>query len=298
MIFKEFNENSHIVAIKTTGNVYSYEAVDELNFKAKNYKDLQTDEPFTRKDVITLQEPTNNIEKQNISKFHYQENNLKWNEQEQDKDGKANLKSINQIMKAALQEMEKEGTLSSAKINKDYLTSVVDDMHTVKNAATDRFNSAIYSTGQVAASATSTVMLTTTRLDAADIGDDDYRYSQINKKGYVQLKTNFGSLNFELYCQQTPKATENFIKLCKSGYYDNTKFHRLIKYFILQGGDPTSTGKGGESYWGKPFNDEFNNNFSHDKRGVLSMANSGKNTNKSQFFITLKSCKHLDKKVI
>ena len=72
--------------------------------------------------------------------------------------------------------------------------------------------------------------------------------------------------------------------------------HRLIKHFMVQGGDPTGTGKGGESIFGQPFEDEFCKMFSHEGRGILSMANSGVNTNKSQFFITFRSCKHLDNK--
>lgn len=235
VIFKEFNENSHIVAVKTTGNVYSFEAVDELNFKAKNLKDLISDEPFTRKDVITLQEPTNNIERQNISNFYYLQNGLRWNDTEEIADkGKANLNSINQIMQATLEEMKKEDNKNESKTNKELMSSEVDETYR-RTAATDKFNSAIYSTGAVGASLTSTAMVPIGKLEAAHVGDDAYRYSQISKKGYVQLKTNFGPLNFELYCQQTPKACENFIKLCKSAYYDNTKFHRLIKYFILQG---------------------------------------------------------------
>ncbi|PIO32372.1 hypothetical protein AB205_0189110, partial [Aquarana catesbeiana] len=79
-----------------------------------------------------------------------------------------------------------------------------------------------------------------------------------------------------------PKTCENFIKLCKKNYYDGTIFHRSIRNFVIQGGDPTGTGTGGESYWGKPFKDEIKPNLSHTGRGVLSMANSGPNTNKSQ----------------
>ncbi|GBO31436.1 Peptidyl-prolyl cis-trans isomerase-like 2, partial [Araneus ventricosus] len=94
----------------------------------------------------------------------------------------------------------------------------------------------------------------------------------------------------------TPKTCENFIKLSKSGYYENTIFHRSIKNFMIQGGDPTGTGSGGESAWKKLFKDEFKPNLSHQGRGILSMANSGPNTNKSQFFITFRSCQHLDKK--
>ena len=86
------------------------------------------------------------------------------------------------------------------------------------------------------------------------------------------------------------------MKLAQKGYYDGVGFHRNIRNFMLQGGDPTGTGKGGTSVWGKSFNDEFEGPLSHDKRGVVSMANKGKNTNTSQFFITYRECKHLDRK--
>ncbi|OQR77712.1 peptidyl-prolyl cis-trans isomerase 2-like [Tropilaelaps mercedesae] len=118
----------------------------------------------------------------------------------------------------------------------------------------------------------------------------------IKKKGYVQLSTTHGNLNLELYCDVVPKTCENFIKLSANGYYDGSPFHRSIRNFILQGGDPTGTGKGGESVWGKPFDDEFKPHLVHQGRGILSMANSGPNTNKSQFFITYRSCRHLDNK--
>ena len=117
------------------------------------------------------------------------------------------------------------------------------------------------------------------------------------KKGYVRLHTNFGDLNIELHCDRAPRTCENFITLAEKGYYDDVKFHRSIKNFMLQGGDPTGTGKGGHCIWGETFKDEIKNNpFRHDDRGVLSMANRGKDTNGSQFFITYKSTPHLDGK--
>lgn len=89
----------------------------------------------------------------------------------------------------------------------------------------------------------------------------------------------------------------NFITLCKRGYYNGIKFHRLIPGFMVQGGDPTGTGTGGESAFSRvPFKDEFDTRLTHAARGTLSMANSGPNTNGSQFFITFKECKHLDLK--
>lgn len=98
------------------------------------------------------------------------------------------------------------------------------------------------------------------------------------------IKTNKGDMKFNLLSDTAPKAVENFVTHAKNGYYDGLIFHRVIKDFMIQGGDPTGTGGGGESIWGKPFEDEF----SIDARnyyGSLSMANSGPNTNGSQFFI-------------
>lgn len=98
------------------------------------------------------------------------------------------------------------------------------------------------------------------------------------------IKTNRGDMTFVLFADVAPKAVENFTTHAKEGYYDGLIFHRVIKDFMIQGGDPTGTGCGGESIWGKSFEDEF----SLDARnyyGALSMANSGPNTNGSQFFI-------------
>lgn len=110
----------------------------------------------------------------------------------------------------------------------------------------------------------------------------------------VTIHTSHGDIKIELYCDLAPKAAKNFLALCAKGYYDNTIFHRNIKGFIIQGGDPTGTGKGGESIYGKTFDDEFDSSLSHDTRGIISMANSGPNTNGSQFFITYTKQTHLN----
>ena len=153
-----------------------------------------------------------------------------------------------------------------------------------------------YSTGQVAAGLTSTVVTPETKIQAAILKEDEVRYERVKKKGYVRLITNLGPLNMELHCNIVPKTCENFIQLCHKGYYNSTIFHRSIRHFMIQGGDPSGLGTGGESYWGKPFEDEIKPHLKHAGRGVLSMANSGPNTNKSQFFITYRSCRHLDGK--
>lgn len=115
----------------------------------------------------------------------------------------------------------------------------------------------------------------------------------------VTLHTSLGDIKIELFCEETPLAAENFLALCASGYYDATRFHRNIKGFMIQGGDPTGTGKGGKSIFhtrDQKFEDEIRPNLKHSKRGVVSMANSGPNTNGSQFFITYKAHGHLDGK--
>lgn len=114
----------------------------------------------------------------------------------------------------------------------------------------------------------------------------------------VIINTSHGSLTCQLYCELVYNTCKNFLALAASDYYNNTIFHRNIKGFMIQGGDPTNTGKGGENIYDikKGFNDEFNNDLKHDKRGVISMANSGPNTNKSQFFITYNKHTSLDNK--
>jgi peptidyl-prolyl cis-trans isomerase-like 1 len=91
-------------------------------------------------------------------------------------------------------------------------------------------------------------------------------------------------------------AVQNFIELSRRKYYDGTVFHRVIRGFMLQGGDPTGTGKGGASAYGRPFADEITPKLRHTGAGILSMANAGPNTNGSQFFITLAPAPHLDGK--
>ncbi|WHY76690.1 peptidylprolyl isomerase [Neobacillus sp. WH10] len=104
----------------------------------------------------------------------------------------------------------------------------------------------------------------------------------------VEMETSMGTIKIKLFPEYAPKAVENFVKHSEDGYYDGLIFHRVIKDFMIQGGDPEGNGTGGESIWGKPFEDEFSKNL-FNLRGALSMANSGANTNGSQFFIVQKT---------
>jgi cyclophilin family peptidyl-prolyl cis-trans isomerase len=114
------------------------------------------------------------------------------------------------------------------------------------------------------------------------------------KKTYhAILKTDVGDIKLKLHADKAPITVNNFVFLAREGYYDNTIFHRVIKDFMVQGGDPTGTGRGGPGY---NFRDEFHPGLKHDKRGILSMANAGPGTNGSQFFITHVATPWLDNK--
>ena len=105
-------------------------------------------------------------------------------------------------------------------------------------------------------------------------------------KSIVVLETTQGKIELEMFDKIAPKSVENFTKLVQKGYYNGTIFHRVIKRFMIQGGDPTGTGMGGNSIWNKTFEDESAPNVVFDKAGYIAMANRGPNTNGSQFFIT------------
>jgi peptidylprolyl isomerase len=121
-----------------------------------------------------------------------------------------------------------------------------------------------------------------------------YANATNNEEKIVILETSSGNITLKLYPQVAPKACENFISLAKKGYYNGAIFHRVIKDFMIQGGDPTGSGYGGESIWGEAFEDEISLYTLFEKEGLLAMANSGKNTNKSQFFITTASAPWLN----
>ncbi|KAJ2781887.1 Peptidyl-prolyl isomerase cwc27 [Coemansia javaensis] len=114
--------------------------------------------------------------------------------------------------------------------------------------------------------------------------------------GKVVLETTAGDLEIELWAKEAPKACRNFVQLCLEGYYDGTLFHRVVPGWIVQGGDPTGTGAGGESVYGAPFADEFHSRLRFGRRGMVGMASSGPNANGSQFFITLAATPELQNK--
>ncbi|MBN2825416.1 MAG: peptidylprolyl isomerase [Campylobacterales bacterium] len=119
-------------------------------------------------------------------------------------------------------------------------------------------------------------------------------FGALSANPVVVFETNVGKIELKMLPKIAPKAVENFTTHVKNGYYNGLIFHRVINGFMIQGGDPTGTGRGGESIWQKPFEDEFAPNVVFDKPMILAMANAGRNTNGSQFFITLAPTPHLN----
>lgn len=309
--FKVFTDNTHIVAIRhgTEGNVFAWETVERLNIKAKMWKDLVDDREFGRADIITLQDPQN-TESRNLSQFKFLKDGetvLTKEQEEEAKKGSINVDALGRVgekvlrakeaVEKARREREAGGDVNRKKavVKAGNENMAKPAMHIQKKMA---YNAAQYTTGKAAASFTSTGLTPETSGERALLTDEEYmlRHKRVKIKGYARIETNFGALNVELQTETAPRAVWNFVQLAKKGYYKGITFHRNIKNFMIQGGDPTGTGKGGTSIWGKNFQDEFDGPLTHDARGIMSMANKGKNTNSSQFFILYRPANHLDRK--
>jgi len=299
VLHKAFNEFSHIVAIRPTGHVYSKDAVQQLCLKAGNLRDLLTEEPFKKEDVLVIQDPAA-PEKRRIGSFAHVRRGLRTEPAATGPQADVRLGAAAQRV---LEQVEgpkgRAGAASGSASNPGAGAAPPRD---TSGAVPDSFTQMRGTTHHCAAGFTSTSFAPVTSnalapVSAAEAEAARYRrIKALGKKAYVRLTTSLGALNFEIHADVVPKTSENFVGLCKKGSYDGTPFHRVIKNFMAQGGDPEGTGKGGSSLWGKPFKDEFASRLSHTGRGILSMANSGPNTNGSQFFVTFKSCTHLDGK--
>ncbi|KAK7905991.1 cyclophilin peptidyl-prolyl cis-trans isomerase Cyp8 [Exophiala xenobiotica] len=304
--YKVFTDNTHIVAIRhgDSANVFAYDTVERLNIRAKMWRDLVSDEEFSRKDIITLQDPQN-IESRNLSSFKY----LKEGEDSGIPKEEAFINSASlgsaadlKIMKAkealAKARAERANAQSLASKDKSQSSNASRNTTAVSKSKPTPYNATGHTSGLAAASFTSTGVTPHTSAALALMSDEEYllKRGRVKEKGYVRLSTTVGDLGLELYPEYAPKAVWNFIRLAQKGYYNGIIFHRNIRNFMIQTGDPTGTGRGGASIWGKNFEDEIEGPLKHNTRGVVSMANKGKNTNSSQFFIIYRATSHLDRK--
>lgn len=281
--YKVFTDNTHIVAIRhgTYANVFSYDTVDRMNIKAKMWLDLIDDEPFTRSDIITLQDPQNAASR-NLDDFKF----LKDGEGAQtaagdDKGSDINVAALgsmgDKVLKAKLAvekarkareaggDVNRSTSLAKQTVQKQAVAAQP-ALRETKLAA----NAAAYTTGMAAASFTSTGLTPETSGERALLTDEEFMLKprRIQNKGYARMETSLGDITLELHTDSAPKAVWNFVKLAQKGYYAGVTFHRNIPGFMIQGGDPSGTGKGGQSIWGKNFDDEFEVGQSHSARGV------------------------------
>lgn len=317
--YKAFTDNTHIVALKKTGNVFAWDTVDRLNIKSKMWRDLVSDDEFTRKDIIQLQDPQN-LAGRNLSSFKYLQDGTSTltPEQEMERNDPTNGLNMSAMGSSAKVIKAKEavakaradraastynhsgtGQLGSRALTKNGTDAGASRQRTMPPLRTVPYNAAQHTSGQAAASFTSTGLTPHTSNERALLSEEEYMLQarMVKEKGYARIQTTQGDLNIELNAEFAPRAVWNFVKLSKRGYYNGVAFHRNIRNFMLQGGDPTATGRGGQSVWGKPFIDEYAQSpLKHNTRGVMSMANKGKNTNTSQFFITYRAASHLDNK--
>ena len=321
--FKIFTNNTHIVALRhgTYANVFAWDTVERMNIKPKMWRDLVDDAEFTRKDIITLQDPQN-VAGRDMSQFRFvKEGKEAAPTPNADHDGDAGGGSVNvnalgrigekvlrarEVVDKARRERDAGGDVNrptSDALTKPGSNGVLAPIPPAGRSAPTikqkpAYNAAAYTTGRAAASFTSTGLTPETSGERAVLSDEEWMLvpKRIKIKGYARLETNLGNLNIELQTETAPKAVWNFVRLAQKGFYKGVVFHRNIRKFMIQGGDPTGTGRGGTSIWGKNFACELEGPLTHSQRGVLSMANKGRDTNSSQFFITYGPAKHLDRK--
>ncbi|EFA84395.1 cyclophilin-type peptidylprolyl cis-trans isomerase [Heterostelium album PN500] len=276
---KVFTDYSHIVIIRTTGN---------------NPADKEYTQQKSLSNFHFIKEGLDFKEDQTTSNINLSETALRiFNEL------KAKGIPINSNDSTSTTTTTSTSTTSSSKLTTSNLnaesskTSILDkDVEQYRREKREKEEAVRKQSGQ-APSFTSTGMSLTSVIEDHPA---DRPGKKTKKKGYVSIQTNIGDINIQLHCDFVPKTCENFLALCATGYYNNVIFHRSIKNFMIQGGDPTGTGTGGQSIWKRAFADEFKPYLSHHERGILSMANSGPNTNGSQFFILFRPAPHLDRK--
>jgi peptidyl-prolyl cis-trans isomerase-like protein 2 len=299
VLTKPFADHSKIVAIRD-GNeayVYSYEAYKELNLKPKTYLDLTTGKKFhPQKDVIILNDPDNPdfYKLRDINSFWHITNARAKEQQQPASTNVRHSVTATRIMEQIQKEKKKRAAAESTST-----TSSTTASKKLKIYAAD-VTGIQYTSGKASGSLTSTAMDVASDNTAREANPEEILQVQFQamrnnkKKGYVQLFTNRGEILLELHCDIVPRTCTNFLGLCEANKYQNTKFHRLIPNFMIQGGKSTTDDDA--SLWGPAFADEFDDRLKHTGGGVVSMANAGPGTNKRQFFMTFKSCPHLDRK--
>ena len=274
--------------------------------------------PFKKEDVISLHDPDDKdlVKRRDLANFwHLQEERKKRDAELGTKGSFKQTESQKEVLAEArknVQEREAQ-RLAKEKARQEALNApdrpenkgLTEAYLRVRRlgATTDEVTpGSKLTSGATSGSFTSSAMDRSTTAALRAASDDELKTARwkvlrsLGQKGYARIRTSLGDLNVEIHCDMVPRASENFLGLCRDGKYDDTLFHRVVRHFVAQGGDPTGTGRGGDSLWGAPFADEFDSRLTHSERGVLAYANDGRDRNKQQFYVTFKSCGHLDNK--
>jgi peptidyl-prolyl cis-trans isomerase-like protein 2 len=303
VLTKPFSDQTKIVAIRqqqpgtNVANVYSYQAYHELNVKAKNYQDLISGNMFTKKDVILLNDPLDEAHShlRDINNFHHIRHARSIESSTTKTDNVKYSVTAARIMEQLKQQTQKARPTEES----EQLPPATKRMKIFSNIVTG----VPMTSGKVSGSLTSTFMDVThndSDDDAREATDEEILLAQFavmrkrKKKGYVTLHTTMGDIGLELHCDIAPRTCTNFLGLAEAGQYNGTKFHRLISNFMIQGGKSETADDA--SFWEKDFVDEFDDRLTHTGEGIVAMANAGPNTNKRQFYLTFKTCNHLDRK--
>jgi len=327
VLCKPFSNHTKIVAIRQNppgneANVYSHEAVQELNIKPKNNIDLLSGKKINlKRDLIVLQDPSD-AEHNKLRDIHNFKHTAMLRDETQASldasSGNVRLSvTASRIMGKMKRKREEEGEKEKIRKDKQRLRDEkrkkdggmgVDEAETASTennklrVFTNELTGAEMTSGRTSGSLTSTAMSVSYDKDMREATQEEilqsqlYTMKQMKQKGFVRLTTNLGVMDLELHCDIAPRTCTNFIGLVEKGKYNGTLFHRSIRNFMIQGGKPLKESGSESSLWGKPFADEFDDRLKHEGPGILSMANAGPGTNKQQFFITYKSAPHLNRK--
>jgi len=259
--------------------VYAGEVVDELCVKAGVLEDLVSGVKFRKEDIIVLQDP-HNLKTRVV------------------RAGGVDASKENSVTQKQTASHSSSSSAPAVAVSSSSPSASSSSSPTAPFVARG-LHSSHHATGSFTSTALTPVTANTrTALTDAQKRQQQYTTIRAQKttKAYVRLITTHGHINLTLHASLAPHTTHNFLTLATRGYYNNTTAHRLLSGFMVQFGDPTGTGRGGEGAFERRFEDEIVSSLKHDGRGVLSMANSGPGTNGSQFFITFGACAHLDGK--
>lgn len=282
---KPLSKHQLVMAVRPTGRVYSGEGLNRLVAGERDaeggkvYHDYYGEAPFNEQDLVILNDPSQ-LERRFPQNFaHLKEKREEANVEDKKIDRPLKLKPLVSETLSYSTTRTAEASIAGTRSKAGVLPSELP-----------------YSRPTGTSTISMVPAATPGSKDPSQLTMEQRLFREVRNPGKATIRTNYGDMHFALHCRETPRTCYNFLALARRGYYAGVPFHRLLRGFVLQGGDPTGTGLGGDSCWGRPFPSEPGGLTAHHrKRGLLSMANKGDAcSNTSQFFVTLAPTAHLD----